>query len=184
MAASGKTSPQAIVALDSLADGRHLRLVGPYCCREDPLDTVIVNPRCKTVEVSSSGRRIAAHSCALVLRKKPKADLPACRGLSLSISFAIAITANLSALSNVTAKRRIASCQARIVLACQSTPWTLKLIYDGCETWRAGSFRRRGMASFRSGTPDPRRRSARLRLQPRLSLPHPVQQWAGACSVA
>src|SRR3979411_1765351 len=89
-----------------------------------------IRARCwrKTVELSSFGRKIAAQSSALVLRKNPKAGLLSCCGPSLSISLAIASTASLSALSNVTANRRIASCQARNVLACHSPPGTFELI--------------------------------------------------------
>src|SRR6266481_3587338 len=57
---------------------------------------------------------MAAHSSALLLRKKLKSGLPSCWTPSLSISFAMAMTANRSALSSVTANRRIASCQARV----------------------------------------------------------------------
>src|SRR5258708_21829677 len=71
---------------------------------------------------------MAAHSSALVLRKKLKSGLPSCCGPSLSISFAIAITANRSALSKVTANLSVASCQARSALAFHSTPEKFKLI--------------------------------------------------------
>jgi hypothetical protein len=81
-------------------------------------------PAIKSAFARIDHMRQPAFTAAVLVSFLPSAnaDLPACRGLSLSISFAIAITANLSALSDVTAKRRIASCQARIVLSCQSTP--------------------------------------------------------------
>jgi hypothetical protein len=120
IASRGEPFPQTIVAL-GLVDRSDLRLFRFDGSREHALEAVIVNPR-KTVEVSSFGRRIAAQSSALVLRKNLKSGLPSCRGLSLSISLAIIRTANLSALSNVTANRRIASCQARSVLAYHSIP--------------------------------------------------------------
>jgi hypothetical protein len=52
----------------------------------------------------------------LVLRKKSKSIRSSCGLWSLSIS--LANTPNLSALSSVKAKRRIAKCQERKVLIC------------------------------------------------------------------
>jgi hypothetical protein len=118
---------------EGLADRRDLWLVGLNCCREDALETIIVNSRKILTQKCGAKlirRRSAAHSSALVLRKKLKSGLPSCCEPSLSISFAMAMTANRSALSNVTANRRIANCQARSVLAFHSAPENFQLIED------------------------------------------------------
>jgi hypothetical protein len=132
VAPRGKPSPQAVViASERLADRRQLRLVSFDRCREDALETIIVNSRkilTQEREAKFIRRRIAAHSSALVLQKKLKSTLPSCCGPSPSISFAIAMIASRSALSKVTANRRIASCQARNVLAFRSAPEKFKLI--------------------------------------------------------
>jgi len=105
-------------------------LVGFDGCREHTPEAFVVHPCQKLAQQNecSFGCRIAAQSSALVLRKNPKVRLPSCTGSRRSISAAIASTANLSALSKVTAKRKNASCQARNVLACHSPPEAIELM--------------------------------------------------------
>ena len=173
VAPRGKPSPQAVVAFDGFADRRRpsARSASIAAAKARLRRSSSIRARyCrKTAGVSSFGCRMAAHSSALVRRKKPKSGLPSCRGPSLSISLAIAMTASLSALSNVTAKRRIASCQARSVLACHSLPGTFELIRDASMTWRPNPCESGGRASSRPGRRDPRRRFRRSRSRPRLS---------------
>jgi hypothetical protein len=65
-------------------------------------------------------RRIDAQSFVLVFRKKPNCRSSPQLPPSLSIPAATANAQSLSALSSVTAKRRIARCHALIIQACDS----------------------------------------------------------------
>src|SRR5258705_8913731 len=82
----GKPSPQAAVVFERLADRRDLRLVGLNCCREDALETIIVNSRevltqergGKFIRPQNSGAQLCTGPAkeveirfAVVLRTKP-----------------------------------------------------------------------------------------------------------------